>query len=104
MRVGVLGGGVTGLAASYFLRRSPGVASVSLFEASPQPGGWVRTMAVVRALLFSLLLMSPVSLPPPPHGAPSSRSPPATTRTPGTSSSRGRVGSVPRGSGGRRCT
>uniref|UniRef100_A0A3P9LKU3 Protoporphyrinogen oxidase n=1 Tax=Oryzias latipes TaxID=8090 RepID=A0A3P9LKU3_ORYLA len=41
--VAVLGGGAGGLAASYYLCRSPQVAKVILIESSSRFGGWLRS-------------------------------------------------------------
>jgi oxygen-dependent protoporphyrinogen oxidase len=40
-RIAVIGGGIAGLSAAWRLRESS--ADVVLFEASPRPGGWIRT-------------------------------------------------------------
>lgn len=49
MRVGIVGGGITGLAANHYLRES-GVETV-LFEADEEPGGVVRSETVEERVL-----------------------------------------------------
>ena len=45
--VGVLGGGVSGLATAYFLKKMLGEsAKITLFEASSRLGGWIDTEVV----------------------------------------------------------
>jgi len=41
--VGVVGGGVAGLAAAHYLLRKPSVTRVVVLEAAPRLGGWVRS-------------------------------------------------------------
>jgi len=44
--VGVLGGGITGLATSYYLRKRFGDSvKTVLFEKSPRVGGWVKSIS-----------------------------------------------------------
>ena len=50
MRVAILGAGITGLSASHFLKEVTGVSSVALFEATSQPGGWVRTTPLASSV------------------------------------------------------
>ena len=47
-RVAVLGAGVSGLSAAYFLKRLAPKAAVTVFEASDRTGGWVKTTSVGR--------------------------------------------------------
>lgn len=44
--VGVLGGGITGLAAAYYLTRDNPNAKVTLYEASDRVGGWLSSKRV----------------------------------------------------------
>ncbi len=45
LQVGVLGGGITGLASAYYLSRKPDI-QVTLFEAENRLGGWLRSVSV----------------------------------------------------------
>ena len=44
--IGVLGGGITGLATAYFLSRELSDAKITLFEASSRLGGWLHSKSV----------------------------------------------------------
>jgi oxygen-dependent protoporphyrinogen oxidase len=43
LRIAVIGGGISGLAAAFYVRRLAPRASIQLFEAGPRVGGVVRT-------------------------------------------------------------
>ncbi|KAK6340569.1 oxygen-dependent protoporphyrinogen oxidase [Orbilia brochopaga] len=47
--VAILGGGITGLTAAYNLRRYSPETKITLLEASPRTGGWVRTYTIPTA-------------------------------------------------------
>jgi oxygen-dependent protoporphyrinogen oxidase len=48
--IAVLGGGITGLATAYFLRRElPDDSKITLYEASDRFGGWIETTKVPAA-------------------------------------------------------
>ncbi len=44
--IGILGGGITGLASAYFLSRDLPNAKITLFEASSRLGGWLHSRSV----------------------------------------------------------
>lgn len=44
--VGILGGGITGLATAYFLTRNDPKVQVTLYEASDRVGGWLSSKRV----------------------------------------------------------
>lgn len=43
MKVSILGGGISGLSAAFYLSKMPGRIKVNLFEAGPTFGGWIKT-------------------------------------------------------------
>lgn len=44
--VAVLGGGITGLAAAYYVAKYRPKARISIFEAAPRLGGWLQSKSV----------------------------------------------------------
>ncbi|KAK1329548.1 hypothetical protein QTO34_011753 [Cnephaeus nilssonii] len=50
----VLGGGISGLAASYHLSRTPGAPKVVLVEGSERLGGWIRSVRGPGGAVFEL--------------------------------------------------
>jgi len=43
MKVSVIGGGISGLTAAYYLSKLPKVTSITVYEASQRLGGWIQT-------------------------------------------------------------
>lgn len=50
----VLGGGISGLAASYYLSRAPCPPKVVLVEGSERLGGWIRSVRGPDGAIFEL--------------------------------------------------
>lgn len=50
----VLGGGISGLAASYHLSRAPCPPKVVLVESSERLGGWIRSVRGPNGAIFEL--------------------------------------------------
>lgn len=68
-RVAVLGGGITGLAAAYFIRQQLPHAKVTLYEGNETLGGWLKSIRLPTANGSILFEAGPRSLRPQQNGA-----------------------------------
>ncbi|XP_046736587.1 protoporphyrinogen oxidase [Diprion similis] len=51
-RTAVLGGGISGLSAAYYLRDNPAFRAIKIIEASNRTGGWLRSRVSLEGVIF----------------------------------------------------
>ena len=52
MKISIVGGGISGLSAAFYLSKLPSVTSITVFEASSSLGGWIQTTKTSDGFLF----------------------------------------------------